>query len=244
MKDKSDNFRIIKKDLPDLPMRLLIIGKSGSGKSSIIGNLLCIHYKNDISPEDIFIFSGSLEGDLKLKTMIEHLDIPKINLFDKFDEDILKELYSLLQDDFNESIEEKKKPSHKLIIFDDLSFTGSLKGRKNENMINKIFMNGRKFNINVIVTAQKYTDISTGARENCTAMILFKSSNKQIEVIEQDMNYLENKSKFMKMIKNHTETNHDFILFDFSKDKPYRNMEGKHICLCNDESKCGGVKHS
>lgn len=242
MKDKTDNYTIKKNDLFNLPMRLLIIGKSGSGKSSIIGNLLLIHYKKDIDPENIFIFSGSLEGDMKLKTMIEHLDIPKSNLFKTYDEAILEELYAFLQDEFNESIDNKKKPTQKLIIFDDLSFSGKLKGRKDENMINKIFMNGRKFCISCIVTAQKYSDISTGARENASGVILFKNSNKQLELIESDMNYLENKKQFMQMVKNHTENNHDFIIFDFSKEKPYRNKEGKNICLCKNESKCGGVK--
>jgi len=229
MKDKTDKFTVIKNDLPNLPMRMLIIGKSGCGKSSIIGNLLCIHYKKDFLPEDIFIFSGSLDGDIKLKTIIDYLEIPKENLFDEYNEDKLNELYTLLQDDFNESLEKKQKPSHKLIILDDLSFSGKLKGKKDNNVINKIFMNGRKFNINIIATAQKYSDLSTGSRENATAMILFKSSNKQLELIEQDMNYLDNKKQFMKLVKDNTKENHDFLMIDFSKPIIYRTSEGKPI---------------
>ncbi len=84
MKDKTDKNTIIKNDIFNLPIRGLIIGASGSGKSSILGNLLMLpdFYKNDFT--DYYIFSGSLQGDAKLKTIIDYLEIPKENLFDSF----------------------------------------------------------------------------------------------------------------------------------------------------------------
>lgn len=79
MKDTSDNYVIKKKDIFDLPARLIISGASGMGKTSILGNLILREnaYRKDFEPENIFIFSGSLKGDIKIKTMIKELDIPE-----------------------------------------------------------------------------------------------------------------------------------------------------------------------
>ena len=41
MKDKTDKYTIQKIELPNLPFRMLMIGGSGSGKSSLLGWLLC-----------------------------------------------------------------------------------------------------------------------------------------------------------------------------------------------------------
>ena len=86
MKDDSDSFATKKKGLFNLPMRLLIISKTGEGKSNLLGNLLLRDefYKKDFMPENVFIFTGSLQGDRKMRTIIEELDIPDSNLFDGF----------------------------------------------------------------------------------------------------------------------------------------------------------------
>ena len=55
MKDISDNFTIKKDDIPSLPMRMLAIGRTGCGKSSIaLGNLLLRpeFYRDDYLPEN------------------------------------------------------------------------------------------------------------------------------------------------------------------------------------------------
>ena len=59
MKDNTDSYTIKKNKLFDLPMRLLLIGKSGNGKSSFLGNLLLRKdmYRNDFKPENIYIFT-------------------------------------------------------------------------------------------------------------------------------------------------------------------------------------------
>jgi nucleoside-triphosphatase THEP1 len=241
MIDPTNKFVIPRKNLFSMPFRILVIGRAGSGKSNILGNLLLLKemYKDVFNPEDIYIFSGSLEGDKKLKIIIEQLDIPDENLFDEYDESALSDVYDILVEEYNESIARKEKPTQKLIVFDDLSFTGALRGQSKQPMINKIFMNGRKFLVNTVVIAQKYSDVSTGARENATGIILFKSTNKQLDLIEHDMNYLKDKKQFLDMVKDNTKGKHDFIIMDFMKESPYRTKDYKVICTCNQkECKC------
>lgn len=132
MRDKSDNFTIQKRDTFSLPMRLLAIGRTGCGKSSTaLGNLLLRNefYRNDFKPENIYVFSGSLDGDLKLQTIIEQLEIPASNLFGTFDEEIAHFLYDNAVAMFKEAIDQKRKPDHYLFVFDDLGFTTTTTSR-------------------------------------------------------------------------------------------------------------------
>jgi hypothetical protein len=231
MIDKSDKYKIERKDFFSLPYRLLVIGRTGAGKSNILGCLLLLKdmYRGVFQPEDIYIFSGSLQGDRKLQTIIKELDVPTENLFNSYNDAVLSEVYDILVDEYKEAVDDKTIPTQKLIVFDDISFDGSLKGQSRSPMINKLFMNGRKFLISTIVTAQKYSDISTGARENASGVVLFKSTNKQLELIEQDMNYLDNKKDFYKMVKDHTSNDYDFMLMDFQRQPYYRDKEYKPI---------------
>lgn len=233
LKDNTDNFVKKKKKTFDLPFRILITGKTGMGKTNILSNFLLNDnpefYRNDFDPENIFIFSNSLRGggDRKLKIIIRELDIPDENLFENYDEDAVEVIYDMLVDNYNEAIEDKEKPKHSLLIFDDVSFDGSLKGKEKESQMNRIFMNGRKFLISTLATAQKYSSFGTGLRENASGLILGKSSNKQLDLIEQDHNYLKNKKDFREMFLDNTKDKHDFLVINFSKPELYfdKNFE-------------------
>ena len=233
LKDNTDSFVKKKKMTFDLPMRLLITGKTGMGKTNILSNLLLNDnkefYRKDFDPENIFIFSNSLRGggDKKLMTIIKELDIPEENLFNKYDEEAVEVIYDMLVDNYNEAIDEGEKPKHSLFIFDDVSFDGSLQGREKASQMNRIFMNGRKFLVASVATGQKYSSFGTGLRENASGLILGKSSNKQLELIEQDHNYLKDKKIFRKMFLDNTKDKHDFLVINFSKPQLYfdKNFE-------------------
>jgi hypothetical protein len=232
MIDKTDKFIKKKAPLFDLPFRLLLVGKSGMGKTSLIGNLLLRNdmYRRDFHPENIFIFSGSLDGDQKLKTLISELEIPNSNLFDSYDETALEVIYDTIVDRFNEDLDEKKKPSQSLIILDDLSFTGRLASvAKKDDQLNRLFSNGRKYLISTLVTSQKYTQLSTCCRENATGLILGQMSNKQLDLVEADVNFLKNKKEFQKMFRDETPSKHDFMIVNFSIPSLYQTKEFKAI---------------
>ena len=228
MKDISDSFTIKKDDIPSLPMRLLAIGRTGCGKSSIaLGNLLLRpeFYRNDFLPENIFIFSGSLSGDIKLRTIIDTLDIPSGNLFSSYDQESAHDIYDMLVENFNEKVNDKLKPEHSLIIFDDLGFTNLQKTNKKHNILDKILCNGRKFLISTITLNQKLTQLNTNAREQCSAVLLWKSTKKQVDLAESTFNYLSNRNAFFELVRKNTVGQHDFLVMDFQKKEIYRDME-------------------
>ena len=125
MRDISDKNTVKKDKLFDLPMRLLLIGKTGQGKSNLLGNLILLpqYYNDDFEGEDIYVFSGSLRGDKKIQTIIKQKDIPPSNIFNDYNEDEISIVYDLLVELYNESISDNEKPKNKLLIFDDLSFS-------------------------------------------------------------------------------------------------------------------------
>ena len=90
--------------------------------------------------------------------------------------------------------------------------------------MDRILCNGRKFLISTITLNQRITQLSTNAREQCSAVLLWKSTNKQLETSEATFNYLTDKKRYYEMIRENTMGPHDFIVMDFGKKDIYRDM--------------------
>jgi hypothetical protein len=219
VKDKTDNMTVSVDHLFDVPMRLIIVGKSGSGKGGILTNLfLNDHYQYDkvFEGDRIFIFAPDSMADEKLKVIIEQKDIPDSNLFDEYDDDILSELYDTLVDDFKERMANKEPIKMSVIILDDLSFSGKFASRFNS--LCKIFCNARKFFISVIVTSQAYTQIAKNLRLQASGVIIFQTTNKELATIASENNYLDSgkDSDFIHMFREHVSERHDFLCINYS----------------------------
>ena len=252
MKDPAEGYYTAKEDIFDLPFRLLIVGKSQlSGKTNLVCNLMLDprkdFYRGDFNGEDVFVVSPSSKTDHKLKVLLEQLDVPDSNVIKSYDEGILEVVYDMLEKDYLQAVEEKRKPSNKLVIFDDMSYGGALKN-KTHGIIAKLFSNGRHLNISTIVTAQKYSDILTSARENATGLILFSCTDKQLDLIAEDHNYLQpsrlsSKKRFRAMFRKVTNPKHSFLVVNYSNDPHQRYMDSsfKPICVCPEgkEGSCG-----
>ena len=186
MKDKNEKFHIKKKNLFDIPFRLLVVGKSQlSGKSNFVANLLLQEdsrlYRDNFDGSNIFIWSPSLKTDYKIKTIIAELDIPKENLFTEFDENTIEAIYELTKDEFNEAVEEKEKP-------------------------------------------EKYTDILTSARENCSGAVFFSGTDRQLDSIADDHSVIDRK-EFKKIYRKATEEPHSFMVVNYSNPIDSRYMD-------------------
>jgi len=223
VKDKS-NSNIIKKDIiPSLPSRCIISARSGLGKSNLLINIILRDnfYNKDIDGNDIYIISGSLNGDDKLKKLIRNKDIPNSNLFDDYEPEELNILYDYLVEDYNEKTENKEKVSPKLIILDDIGYKNLMKGNAKNSPIDKIFCNGRKFNISVMLLVQRITQVNTTCRSNSNSVFFFEPNKKEIDILEADFNYLGSRKEFFKMVNDNIQDKHDFIFINL--DKPGKN---------------------
>jgi hypothetical protein len=220
IKDKGDKFTIKKTPLFDIPFRLVICGQSGSGKTSALVSLLTdnIFYKKNFKPENIFLFSPMV-NDYKLEYMVKTLKIPDLNIFTELDNNLLSELYDRLCDEYEQEIATDGTVSPKLIIMDDLSYDGSLRKGGHQNMVNKIFCNGRKHQISIAILQQHYVHCSPVCRTNASGMMIFNTNDKQLDMVAEENNYLDSKKEFKKMFRDNVKERHDAIVINYSNSR-------------------------
>ena len=237
MHDRAESHRVSKELTWDLPMRLLIVGKSLlSGKSNAVGNLLLRPYDttdkdgmgfyfNDFLGENIFIVCPSTNVDQKWESILEGKQIPGGNVYNTYDEMELNTLYTKLAKKWHDAEDSEPKLVHEqvLIVFDDMSFGGDLKSKINGVMA-KFACNSRQYLVSVIITAQKYTDISTTMRENASGFMLFNCSYRQKEIIYNDVGEMPKKD-FMKMFDQATHEKHSFMVVNYTNTPDMRFLD-------------------
>jgi len=224
VKDNTDSFATDIPILFNLSFRLLINGRSGSGKSNMLVNLLLndnYPYKNLFDGDNIYLFSPEILGDRKLSILKEELDIDDSNCFEELDDELLDDLYDGLVEDYKEKISDKEKPNNVLIVIDDFSSSGAMSSKR-FNKVGKIFCNGRKFLISIVVLQQSYLHTNKTIRENATGLILFNTSQKALETIEADNNYLKSKKQFLNMFRDNVKEARDFLVINYSN--PFKEL--------------------
>lgn len=225
MKDKHEKHYTDKGFLPNLPMKLIIAGRSHiSGKTNLVGSLLLLdsYYNKDFKGEDIYIISPSIDTDDKINSIIEVKDIPDENLMDCPNEEILTLLYDEIEEDFKNT---KGKKKNYLFYFDDCSYSGGLK-KNRYGIISKFFQNGRHLNISTIATTQVYNDINLNLRRNASAIISFNISDKDLDILTEENNYLPNKKMFKQIFRKYVDKKHAFFVINYSnnQDELYLDM--------------------
>ena len=219
VKDKTDKYTISVDRLFNLPFRMLICAKSGHGKSNLLVNILAnekFGYTNLFEGDDIHIFSPTIQQDAKMQIIINYYNIEDENLHTEYSDDLILSIYEQMIEDFEEDIQNKRKPTQKLFILDDLSSSGAFQNRN--NAISILFCNSRKFNINIILLSQYYKSQLPVIRSNASVIFCFNTNLQSLESIEADNNYLTNKKDFYKMFRDHIKTKYDFLCINYSND--------------------------
>lgn len=218
VKDDAEKYYTKKKQIFDIPMKLAIIGASQrSGKTNWIINALGRDklYGKDFKAENIYIFSPSLTSNKWIR-FIEAKEIPAENLFTELNEGQLEELYEDVEDEYNEAVDNKKKPANKIVIFDDLGFGGSLRGQSKFGIIDKLVMNGRHFNLSSAFLVQSYKQLSPDVRSNLSGLVVFNLSTRELESVIHEHNYLESSKAFMKLFRRTTKKKHSNFIINYS----------------------------
>ena len=175
--------------IPRHPFRLLMVGRSGSGKSNCLINLMTRpHFYGRTNEEDkktgyfdeIFLFSPTSDGG---DDLIDQLDLPDTRIISNQSDfpEALQNIFKIQKD-----IIKKKKldKSPKIcIIFDDCQ--SAEKFLKSENFV-KLFIAGRHYNISTICCGQSWTKFARVTRLNASNIMLYPSSNSEIQLLADE----------------------------------------------------------
>jgi len=229
IKDKSENYKRTD-GLFIAPFKAILCGKSEkSGKTSILLNLLLrdiYGLKAIFKPENIYITSKTATTDYKMRLLIETLDIPEENVMTEYNEDYLNAIIENIKEEFDEAIDEGRKPEHNLFIFDDMGAQ-----MRSAKFVDALFCVYRHLLCSTLILCQKYTQTNRCQRENLTQLITFKATLPQItQIMEDHLNHI-GKKNFIKMYYEHTANNHDFIVINYDKPNLYLNSNFEEIEL-------------
>ena len=234
VKDDADNYYITPKSelLAQLPSRAIFNGRSLlSGKTTYLTNYLILpefmgdYFKGD----NIYIISGSLDIDNKIKHIIELKEIPDTNLFNEYSNSIVQFIYNKIEDDYKEKEEQGEVPEQCLLILDDC---GHDTQTKKSDILNSVFTRGRHINLSCWVLLQRFTQASTTMRSNASCFVLFTGmSNKELDLVAEDVNFLTSKKQFIKMYRDQTKEKYSFIYINIGNpiDKLYLDQNFQPI---------------
>lgn len=185
---------------------MLIVGRPGFGKTSLINSLVCRQGKAFNRKFDrVYIWSPSMitmEGD-------PYELVPDDQ---KFEEATFDNIQGVLDEirDTGEKV---------LFIFDDViaDIRGKGKGAI-ENLLQKIFFNRRHLagsggSVSIIATSQTYNKIDPKLRKTASHLIQYKPQKKEIENIHDDMITIP-KKEFMDVLRYIYKKKHDFMFVD------------------------------
>ena len=204
--------------IPRFPFSMLISGRSGSGKTCVLMNLLTrkemygnyFHYTMVFSPT-----AGA--GD----DTYDVLKLPKENFKSDFTEDDLEQIITSRKELIaDKGIEWVSKNCRLLIIMDDIIANQSF---LNSPSALKAFALLRHYLCSIIVLTQSYKKIPRSLRLNVNGTIIFPSTQSEIEILLDEITPAGiKKREFQKVIDYATDGPYDFLYINNHADRDKR----------------------
>jgi len=204
--------------LPEGHISYIFAGKRGSGKSSLLLNLL----KRKSSPyykhyDQIFLISPTAQRDPKFDGLVEELK-REGKFYGELNEEVIKEIIARVtkfNDDFAQE-HPKKKPFNLLICDDCLSFMPT---STQQSSFNQILTNSRHMRLSLFLTTQKLNKLPTLCRSNADLISFFPTDNrKEFECLENEWSI---EPKLLKSVYDFaTDSPNSFLHISFFGRKP------------------------
>ncbi len=180
------------------PYNLLIIAQKGSGKSTVLINL--VEFYSGYFDE-LFIISPTLMNDDNWKEAFKSKRVPRpkpSNYFHKYDEKVLQQIWNDIQgmNDDEDMLYKDKLKTH--FIFDDV--VGEIpKGTRN-SVILQMARTHRHLAVNSTIVSQEWITMDRTIRKNASGYIFFFSGNqKERDGIINEMGGFMGKYRFERM---------------------------------------------
>lgn len=191
----------------EIPSNILICGRTGSGKTNLLINLIAL-----ISVFDrIYLFSKALDEPL-YRMLIGEMT--------KFSEKTGEQCI-FYSNSFDEvpAIEEFDKTKNNLCVFDDF-----ISSKHDQERLVDILIRGRKSNITTCILTQSYHLTLKPIRDQCSYILLKTiSSKKDLGLVLKNYNFDKDEKELMKMYKIATSSNGGlggFLMIDTRANSP------------------------
>ena len=202
---KPKKYRNCHKDMIQFPSSVLIVGKSGSGKTNILMSILTVYSCYD-----------------KIYLVTPHLDQPKYQTLIKFYEKVEEKTGEEILEVF-ETIEEAPTAEdmdtelQNCIVFDDVIMSKDL------SVVENWFVKNRHSNTSVYFLTQSYTKKTPIViRQNANYHIFLKCpSRKNQSLIYQELGYNTTKERFVEMFNDATD-GYNFFMIDLKTLDPMK----------------------
>ena len=162
------------------PIRCIVTGSSGSGKGILIANLITDVFAHKW--ERVYVFSKTAKTDHTWeavdKFLRKNLKIPEDEqlFFDDFDVNKLNEIIETQKRIIEYQKKKNQNPLLQIaIIIDDFGGDENIMRHKKGEALKNLFLMGRHFGINVIISVQKYRLAGTVMRTQATLLMYFKA---------------------------------------------------------------------
>ena len=193
--------------LPKFPFSMMISGRSGSGKTNVLLNILTKDNMYNKYFHYIVVYSPTAG---KYDDLYKVLKLPEENFKNDFSaEDLANLIESRKQLIDKKGIEWVVKNSRVLIILDDVI--------ANRDFLNspealKMFALLRHYQVAIIVLMQSYNKLPRALRINSNATIVFPSTQSEVEVLLDEITPSGlTKKQFTKVIEYCTDGRYDFL---------------------------------
>lgn len=204
--------------MPKFPFSMLISGRSGSGKTNLLLNILTKEQLYGKYFHYIIVFSPTAgEEDDTYKA----LNLPKENFIREFNGDILQKIIdkrkAQIKKDGIEKVSRTNGGSRMLIIMDDViankSFLESPEALK-------MFCLLRHYLVSCIVLLQSYVKLPKSLRKNCNAIMVFPAQQTEVERIKDEITPAGmNKKEFEKVIDYCCSDKYSFLYINYHAER-------------------------
>lgn len=197
--------------------RQVIVGQSGSGKSSYVYTWFKKFMKKYY--DQIYIISGTKSSDDAWKKIKTH-DNEEPTMIHEYDQTELEELINEIEKEQDIRKEENEEPMRVAIVFDDMATDDRVMNNHRNTMLDKLFVQGRHWNIDVYVISQMYNrSLSKNVRcVNPTQVIIFNlPKNNLRQVSEEHCPAGAEEKVFLEFMMEHFSEPYKYLIIDYTK---------------------------
>ena len=219
-KPKDKRFKLMKYALPPLPSTFQILGRCGSGKSSILYSLLTqgYTYKGKSLFDEAAIFLGSMDS---VETF-ENLPIKNKAILHEFNPEDFESYVEDLRKHQLERLSKNRRPLNIALIFDDFVGQNLLRHHNGKaSPLERLALTSRhELNASIFLLSQCYKNTgfsSPSMRNNTTTYIIANMTKPEIEKIAEEHCNNYTPDQFVEIYNEMMKTPFNFMVIDYRR---------------------------